>query len=71
MKSIQEMQREVVAFAMEEMRNRGLEEAAVICEQQRAFSVAHFIRQRKRDPAAKMTDWWGPQYVADFAPIGA
>lgn len=71
--TVSQMQREVVQFAMEEMRNRGLEEAAQIAESYgvTAYSLATDIRRRKRDPRAQMTDWWAKEPICDFAPMGA
>lgn len=56
--------RELHAYAMEEMRNRGLEEAAVLVEQmldarRPAFLCIHEIRALKRNPTTKLSDWFG------------
>lgn len=58
--SQQEMQRQLHNYAMEEMRNRGLEEAAKLIEANpRGLSyLAVEIRKLKRDPNEQMTDWW-------------
>lgn len=69
-----EMMREVIAYAMEETRNRALEEAAQLAQKFRNGSgVAHDIRRLKRDPSLKMTDWWEkkPKYICDMVPEGA
>jgi hypothetical protein len=68
-----EMQRQLHQYAMEEMRNRALEEAALLAAIRPAatgYWLADEIRRLKRDPAAKMTDWWAddkPKSVADYA----
>lgn len=62
-----EMQRQLHNYAMEEMRNRGLEEAANMLESRTAGgAAAHYhcaqaakaVRLLKRDPANQLTDWW-------------
>jgi hypothetical protein len=63
-----EMMRQLHAYATDEMRNRGLEEAAKLVERQRARSgaerfdndgqTAAAIRALKTDPSRHMTDWW-------------
>jgi hypothetical protein len=60
--------REVVQYALEESRNQGLEEAARLLDCR--SDTARKIRQMKRDPALKLSDWWSKQ-VADYAPMGA
>jgi hypothetical protein len=68
MLSTQDMMRELVAYAHEEMRNRGLEEAARLIEA-RAGSCggqtrwageqdAIAIRALKRDASKQLSDWW-------------
>lgn len=79
--TVEQMQREVVQYAMEETRNRGLEEAARLvecrsadCRGQTRYAAecdARAIRNLKRDPSAKMTDWWKKDPICDFAPMGA
>lgn len=61
-----DMQREVIAFAMEEMRNRGLEEAARLVDRQTrgSYHLVQDIRALKRDPGAKLSDWWGASPAA-------
>jgi hypothetical protein len=57
----EEMQRQIFRYAFEEWRNRGLEEAAQLAEsapKATGWLIAKQIRALKRDPAAKMTDWW-------------
>lgn len=66
---------ELHRYSMEEMRNRGLEEAALVIEGgdlHRWIAVRH-IRSLKRDPALQLSDWWAePTAVpADFVPLGA
>lgn len=74
--SEQEMQRQLHAYALEEMRNRGLEDAALRLEEwavrygsKKRYEIGvdtavAEIRACKRDPRKKMTDWWGSE-VAD------
>ena len=49
--------RELHAYAMEVMRNQGLEEAARVADDGYSM-LATNIRRLKRDPAAKLSDWW-------------
>ena len=71
--SQREMQRQIIAFAFEETRNRALEEAAITLErlpsQMPPSTAAKFIRSLKRDPSLKMTDWWAddPPQIAEAA----
>lgn len=67
--SLQEMQRELHHFAMAEMRNRGLEEAACLMDQTAINSrigaqrfdfdhAAKAIRALKTDPREHLSNWW-------------
>lgn len=62
-----EMMRQLHAYAADEIRNRGLEEAARLVERQRVRSgaerfdnnqTAAAIRALKTDPSRHMTNWW-------------
>lgn len=73
----QDMMRELHFYAMEEMRNRGIEAAARAIEDM-GFNAAvtDRVRALKRDPSAHLSDWWGNKNtplgpVIDFVPIGA
>ena len=68
-----DMMREVIKFAMEEMRNRALEEAAVLAHRRHDFTLACQIRELKRNPSDMMTDWWTKksEYICDMVPEGA
>ena len=72
-----EMMRQLHAFALEETRNRALEEAAQVIdrferERRPLYWSAGEIRRKKRDPSAQMTDWWAkPIAPIDFIPMGA
>lgn len=68
--SPQDMMRELHAYAMAEMRNRGLEDAARLVERQRARSggerfdidrTAAAIRALKTDPSKHLSDWWAKE----------
>lgn len=67
--SIQEMQRELHQYAMAEMRNRGLEEAARLMDQSAVNSrlgaqrfdyeqAAGAIRALKTNPRQHLSNWW-------------
>jgi hypothetical protein len=62
-----DMMREVVQYALEEMRNRGLEDAAMLAEQSSDPYLARDIRALKRDPSAQMTDWWAKRPMIEGA----
>ncbi|MDB5584828.1 MAG: hypothetical protein JWR80_10004 [Bradyrhizobium sp.] len=67
----QEMMRQLHAYAMAEMRNRGLEEGAKTLElysgrfvgrdHYEAQRIVQRIRALKTDPSENLTDWWSPQ----------
>lgn len=75
----QEMMRQIVCYAHEEMRNRGLEEAAAEVERRSerwrnsdrydARMHARAIRALKRDPAKQLSDWWGPDFAIPEVPM--
>jgi electron transfer flavoprotein alpha/beta subunit len=71
--SVQEATRQLVAYSMEEMRNRGLEEAARLADRRTlSFTLGREIRALKRNPEQKLTNWWAKSVVQiDFVPIGA
>jgi hypothetical protein len=58
----EEMMRQIIAYGMEEMRNRGLEEAVMLVQRRvapvLAIQLIDDIGALKRDPAAKLTEWW-------------
>lgn len=66
--TVQEMQRQLHAFALAEMRNRGLEDAArLVLDRSRrklgrelydANQDASAIRALKTDPSEHLSDWW-------------
>jgi hypothetical protein len=69
---VDQMTREVIAFSMEEMRNRGIEEAARVIERLAGSDgwldgsrALRLIRARKGDPASHMSDWWNRQRTKD------
>lgn len=76
-----QMMRELIAYAHEEMRNRGIEEAARLIERHAAAdwrNGRHYrelpasVRDLKRDPRRQLSDWYGPPFeVLDMVPIGA
>lgn len=68
--SLQDMQRELHQYAMAEMRNRGLEEAARLVSERAGRArlgaerfdleqAAMAIRALKTDPSDHLSDWWG------------
>jgi hypothetical protein len=61
------MQREIVAYAQEEMRNRGIEASARLIERNYQFGqgdeLARRIRRLKRDPRAELSDWQNEQFT--------
>jgi hypothetical protein len=67
----QEMMRQLHAYALDEMRNRGLEEAAKTVELYsgrfmgrdlyEAQQIVRRIRALKTDPSENLTDWWAAQ----------
>lgn len=72
-----EMMRQLHAFALEETRNRALEEAAQVIERlelarRPLYWSTGEIRRIKRNPSAQMTDWWAePIAQIDFVPMGS
>lgn len=69
--TVQEMQRQIHAFALAEMRNRGLEEAAqLVLDRSRrrrgrewydACQDASAIRALKTNASENLTDWWADE----------
>jgi hypothetical protein len=70
-----EMQKQVIAYALEAARNQALEEAATLVEQMGTWPLwmaSQKIRELKRDPSLKITDWWAAEVEPiNFVPIGA
>jgi hypothetical protein len=76
------MQRELHAYAMAEMRNRGIEESARIISARAAritgisrsserFELEHLaaeIRALKGDPSACLSDWWADDVKPALTP---
>lgn len=82
--STDEMMRQIVRYGMEEMRNRGLEDAAAVVRRQYRHAygrarydgeeIAQSILAMKRNASGHLTDWWAPRptfQVLDMAPLGA
>lgn len=66
--TLAEMQRQLIAFALDEMFNRGLEAAACVLDRRAASlgynscaeqRIAQDIRALKVDAQARLSDWWG------------
>ena len=67
--SIKEMQRQLHRYALSEMRNRGLEEAAKLLDRAAIHQIGGYrrelndfsrqIRNLKENPSRHLTDWWG------------
>lgn len=73
--TLEEMQRQLHAYAMDEMQNRGIEKAARFLEQSAHKAqyqklghdryhmdrLVHEVRALKTDPGRHLTDWWADE----------
>lgn len=74
---VDDAMREIVSFGIEEMRNRGIDEALRVLYKMAGAhayrgerfadvdATAAAIRKLKRDPALKLSDWWNTQRTRD------